>query len=488
MPDSAMNDAATKTALPQPPLDRTASPDSDHDHDLDNCRFGCSPDPIRRSLRGGADTLPKVAEAVTRTVTAAARPRPKPQILLGTTPAWRQDCLKRTAHIPAGYTYLGQLMGHDIGSSVPQSSVPHSKGADALMGPKRYNLIDNPLTLETVYGPGPSMLSHLYEPETMLFRLTPGARLARVFTGLMGSDHYAIRALYDERNRDTLMLHELAVAWMQFHNLCARTLLDRGTRPFTAYAKSRLHVVHVWHEIIRKDILPRFLHPEFIAPNPLPEAWQLPETTLLHGLFRAFHAMPLAAYDLGASGLHNLQGLMKSGFDHSLAEAEWRIDWPLFFGDKPGGPMTGLSASVAPELRAPVTAAAVTVMDNESTRDADPLRAGSPEMRAALALLPAPWPEKLAPARLAADFNAAYDKSPVDITERDLEDGPLYQMIMVEAQLYGRKGGLGPFGSALLCGSINGSIDRIEPRPAPVEGLTRFQPQTMLELINLVRG
>ncbi|MBU3029901.1 hypothetical protein [Paracoccus marinaquae] len=466
--------------------------------DLQDCRFGCGPVPVspapRPAPRGAA--TPRAAGAAADD--AGVRDRLPPEILLRSNHAWRKTSLQATAHIPSGYTYLGQLMGHDMGSSVPLSSVPHVTrgnviGAVSVLGPRRYNLIDNPLTLETVYGSGPMMLSHVYDPDTMLFRLTPGARLARVYRGshdpMSQADNRPIRALYDERNRDTLMLHELAVAWMQFHNLCARRLLASGRKPFEAYAMARAHSVRVWHGIIRDDILARFLHPEIaaMAEDDLPPEWRLDEVTLLHGLFRAFHAMPLAAYDLGRQGMHNLADLLKSGFDVSEAESDWNIDWPLFFGLKPGGPMTGLSASVAPELRAPTTAAAVIALDNSAAAEARPLRPGNAKIEAALALLPAPWPTRLAPLALATEFRARHPDSPVDVTADMIEWGPLFQMIMIEAQLYGQKGGLGPFGSALLRASITGTIDRVVLAPEQEGAGNLPRPATMMKLIELVR-
>ena len=468
--------------------------DSNQGHLLTQpCRFGCGPAPLRpprtRSESPTADTLPPADSA------EEVRP---PVILLQTTHAWRRTCLMRTAHIPAGYTYLGQLLGHDIGSSVPQSTVPHvtrgnAIGAVSILGTSRYNLIDNPLTLETIYGPGPLMLSHLYDPDTLLFRLTPRARLARLYRrrsdSLADSDSQPIRALYDERNRDTLMLHELAVAWMQFHNLCARQLMEQRVTPLDAYVITRAHAVHVWHGIIRGDILPRFLHPRIaaMADHDLPPEWRLDEATLLHGLFRAFHALPLASYHLGRDGPHNLSELLKSGFEVSEAEATWRIDWPRFFGKKPGGPMTGISASVAPELRAPVTAAAVIAKDHETGIKTETLRAGNRAIRAAIARLPDDWRDRLAPAAMAAEFQARHPDSPAELDAKALEWGPLFQMLMVEAQLYGHDGGLGPLGSALLRASVAGSMDRIVPKDESPDASDLPRPATMLDLIELTR-
>lgn len=463
------------------------------------CRFGCAPEAASDDEAGADLAHPPAASAMRSLRAAAPLPpyaRKVPQLLMTADPGWRRACLAASAHIPSGYTYLGQLMGHDMGSSVQLSAVPHVQrgnviGAVSVLGPQRYNLIDNPLTLETIYGPGPMMLTHLYDPDTMLFRISPGARLARVYqAGADATDagrRNLFRALYDERNRDTLMLHELAVAWMQFHNLCARQLLAGGETPFRAYVVVRNHAVRVWHGIVRDDILPRFLHPLIAAQDDLPDAWRLDEKTLLHGLFRAFHAMPLAAYDLGRTGVHNLRSLLKTGFDHSEAETDWSVDWALFFGERTGGPRTGLSASIAPELRAPVTAAAVIALDSNSTGEAQPLRPGNPLMQAALAALPDPWPARLSPQALVADFAAGFPAAPVAIEAEGISWGPLFQMLLIEAQLHGQNGGFGPFGSALLKGSILGSIDRVQTAcRTSASGLPR--PKTMLELIKLVRG
>ncbi len=411
-----------------------------------------------------------------------------PEILLRSTLEWRIACLAQAAHVPAGYTYLAQLMGHDMGSSISADAVPYA-GTRA----PRYNLIDNPLTLETVYGPGPSLLAHVYDPETLLFRLTPGARLARIYARgrdtISDVDPRPIRALYDERNRDTLMLHELTVAWMQFHNRNARALLAGGASAFEAYCHARAHAVRVWHGILLGDVLPRFVHPEINAlpPDRLPASWMLDETTLLHGLCRAFHALPLAAYHLGRSGQHNLNTLLKRSYDISEAEADWFIDWPQFLGGQPGGPMTGMSASVAAELRAPVTAMAVIELDRKAAIAAKPLRAGNADIRQAIADLPAAWRDRIAPAQLAADFAESYPMAPIHMDAATLEWGPLFQFLMVEAQIHGRDGGFGPLGSALLRASVQGSASRV--LLAPETGQTRAlpRPQTMLDLITLVR-
>lgn len=89
-------------------------------------------------------------------------------------------------------------------------------------------------------------------------------------------------------------------------------------------------------------------------------------------------------------------------------------------------------------------------LDNASAAIADPMRAGDAGIARAIAALPDPWPARLSPQALAADFTAAYPAAPIRIAAEVLEWGPLYQFLMVEAQLHGQSGGFGPLGSALL--------------------------------------
>jgi hypothetical protein len=419
-------------------------------------------------------------------------PRQPPEILLNPNLEWRKSCLAQVGHIPSGYTYLSQLMGHDMGSSVPLDSVPHvlrapinpARNLTPGVSRRRYNLIENPLTLETIYGAGPTMLSHLYDPQTLLFRLSPRAHQAQL--NWFGQSQL-IRSLYDERNRDTLMLHELAVAWMQYHNRCARKLLVTGKSPFAAYADARAHVVRVWHKVLREDLLPRFIHPAIasldeadLSPN-----WQLDEPTLLIGLFRCFHALPLAGYKFSHSGPHNLNSLMKSGYQPSDAEIDWRVGWDQFLGATPGGPRTGISLSIAGEMRMP--AGLIASLDFHSSSKDNPSQLGNAPVVAMISDLPGDWSQKVTPDQLVQDFNAAHPSAPVHLEAEPLARGPLYQVLMVEAQCHGQNGGFGPLGSALLRASVLGSVKRVEVGPEPTGLAGEENPATMLELINLVR-
>jgi hypothetical protein len=68
-----------------------------------------------------------------------------------------------------------------------------------------------------------------------------------------------------------------------------------------------------------------------------------------------------------------------------------------------------------------------------------------------------------------------------------IEWGPLFQSLMIEAQLHGVQGGFGPLGSALLRGSVQGSIDRVRLTTDASGAQNLPRPATMLELIATVK-
>ena len=401
---------------------------------------------------------------------------------------WRRQTMEGRRHIPAGYTYLAQLMGHDIGSSVRLSHLPWVAPSDAEgpAGAVGHNLIENPLTLETVYGPGPGFATHLYDPRTLRFRLDPHARIANTF----GQGDGMIRALYDERNRDTPMLHELTVAIMQCHNRCAERLSEAGLSPMEAYGLSRAHLVKRWHHILRHDLLPVFVDPE-TAQGPLDPAFALDEVTLLHGLFRTFHALPLRHYPMTARSVQRLPDLMKSGFQPSDAESfGWTIDWPFFFarpdddvtlGTMPK-PLTGLCFSAERRLMGPL-GRCLMVADQDSARRMGALRIDSDEMKEARQHL---RDDTAAPDRLAAGI-AAMPGAP-EVTAEMFAKAPIFVALLAEAQLSGPEGRFGPLGAALLKASMDASMARVRFAPATEDRLAELadllpQPETMLALI-----
>lgn len=381
---------------------------------------------------------------------------------------WRQAC-KDTAHIPAGYTYLAQLMGHDLGNSLAASLVPWTaKTAHEHMPFARYNLIENPLTLETVYGKGPMGTHGLYHARNCLFRLEKGATLA--MNVRYSPDEPAERLLADNRNRATLMLHKMAVLWMQYHNEIAREIMaSEGFSEhshaqkayfFDVFTRARQRVLQAWHRVIMQDALPQLAHPAALALSDadLANVYLLEDIPVLNGIMRAFHALPLKRYRLSAAGNFPF-GQLREG--KTGEKQNWRLDWAFFFGPEARN-KTGFSASYS-ALFTMLSGRSIMEADLKSAVAALPYDKVHAEVLAAHAQLPPALKRDISAATLEHLFNARTSQ----IGVKGVESGafaqiPLFLTLMLEAQFYGENGSLGPFGSGMLrrflahkVGSIN---------------------------------
>jgi hypothetical protein len=120
--------------------------------------------------------------------------------------------------LPAGYTYFGQFVDHDI-TFDPVSSLMRQDDPDALVDYRTPRF-----DLDNLYGRGPSDQPYLYQPDGLHLTLgkpvsedprTAGPDLQRVETG---------RAIIgDPRNDENLIVSQLQSTFLRFHN----TVLDQ---------------------------------------------------------------------------------------------------------------------------------------------------------------------------------------------------------------------------------------------------------------------
>lgn len=411
-------------------------------------------------------------------------------------PAHRERRMATKAVIPAGYTYFAQLIAHDLGNSVDIDAVPHRGGAKELsftqkmLPPVRYNLIENPLTLETVYGPGPTLLTHVFDHRTFLFRVIPKRTVSVQLGNPVDATDHSIRALYDGRNRDTTFLHRLAVIWMKYHNYVARDYqeilrLGDWREKAKIYSGARSHVISVWHEVIRKDFLRAFVDPARLPAN-VKNVPDLDETTLLHGVFRTFHALPRSSYFM--SGVHQrLTDLLLTSLNDRPAADRWSLSWEDFFTGTQRGTKTGLSASVSPSL----TVRGGLQLSSLDLRTADavnPQRLGDEKIKDVISHLGDSDASHLDPGALAQATNDLFGvvSGSEQLSAEDIEWMPLFATLMIEADLHGKDGRFGPLGGLILTKMIEDILENVVVPPSPSDKLPRFK--SMLEIIDYVQN
>lgn len=278
--------------------------------------------------------------------------------------------------IPAGFTYLGQFIDHDITLDLTALS---EKFEDPL---QLDNFRSPGLDLDCLYGLGPGPHSHLFGRDTGNF--APGPRF------LIGTAHtsndqngQAIPSLPndlersrqgfaligDHRNDENLVVAQTHLAFLKFHNKVADRLAAQGTAASELFEKTREMVRWHYQWLVLHDFVERLVELGLVD--------NILKTGRKFYKFKKWPYMPVefsvAAYRLGHSMVresYNYNRVFRPG---GLAEAtlallfrfsglsghivgntvppgtptpqpvlptNWVIDWRRFFDFKtpPGGP------------------------------------------------------------------------------------------------------------------------------------------------------
>jgi hypothetical protein len=172
--------------------------------------------------------------------------------------------------IPAGYTYLGQFIDHDI-------TFDTASLKETLIDPLAIENFRTPtLDLDCLYGDGASGQPYIYErenPEKFLIgntSLAPGGGDATIKTNLphdlpRASNGFAL--IGDPRNDENLVVAQTHLAFLRFHNKVVDQLTD-GTiprqDPFSKTIFQEARTLVTWHYqwIILYDFLHRILDNE----------------------------------------------------------------------------------------------------------------------------------------------------------------------------------------------------------------------------------
>jgi hypothetical protein len=265
--------------------------------------------------------------------------------------------------IPAGYTYLGQFIDHDI-TFDPASSLQGQNDPDALI-----DFRTPALDLDNVYGRGPADQPYMYEPDGIHFafgkELTFGDKKksnARDLPRSAGTDRAIIG---DKRNDENVIVSQLQGAFLKFHNNVADALLKLSSK--TTFEEIQRVVRWHYQWVVLHDFLPRIVGQDVvhdILPH-LKENMSIykhkPELHFFHwhtrpyipvefsvAAYRYGHSMVRPIYrlntELGANATPDeiKRGVAGRQFIFAAVEkqalngfhgfpTQWAIDWNLFF-------------------------------------------------------------------------------------------------------------------------------------------------------------
>jgi hypothetical protein len=242
--------------------------------------------------------------------------------------------------IPAGFTFLGQFVDHDI-TFDPTSSLERQNDPEAIR-----NFRTPLLELDSVYGSGPVASAHLYDSSA-----GPRAFPTKLLIGLdskgqendLPRNRQGTALLGDPRNDENLIISQLHLAFLKFHNKVVDYIQANGNEDGTKPVDNRMAFADAqrivrWHYqwIVLNEFLPLIVGEDRvndILGSTGPLVGQDPIGNVLDklGYFR-WKEEPYIPIEFAAAAYR---------FGHSQVRAGYSINnqfGSLLFPDSPTGP------------------------------------------------------------------------------------------------------------------------------------------------------
>ena len=280
--------------------------------------------------------------------------------------------------IPAGFTYLGQFVDHDITLDLTSFG---EKEAD----PTAIENFRTPaLDLDSIYGLGPDGSRQLYArnpgdfsgktpgPKFLLGNTNPTDDAPDPFPNDLPRNPEGFALIGDHRNDENLLVAQTHLAMLKFHNKVCDQLIAAGKPAGTIFKEARQIVTWHYQWMVLHDLVERITEKGIVA--------KILEEGRRFYRFKKTPYMPVefsaAAYRLGHSMVRETYShnrLQETGFDllfmftglsgaiglpggFPLLPSNWIIDWRRFHEvapnpeDVPLNPSRKIDPSISPQL------------------------------------------------------------------------------------------------------------------------------------------
>lgn len=167
--------------------------------------------------------------------------------------------------VPAGYTYFGQFIDHDLTFDSTSSLDPSSSSDPTNLRTPRFDL-------DCLYGDGPAGQPFMYDPagEKLLFKNDPSAsKKPQDPAGqdlLRNPDGRAI--IGDKRNDENSIVSQIQFGFVRYHNAVVDALkkTDPNTwnSPGDVFESARNEVRWTYQQLVVEDFLPRIVRAEVL--------------------------------------------------------------------------------------------------------------------------------------------------------------------------------------------------------------------------------
>ncbi|MFM9921724.1 peroxidase family protein [Variovorax sp. H27-G14] len=210
--------------------------------------------------------------------------------------------------VPAGYTYFGQMVDHDLTFDSTSTLDPETGSAPTNLRTPRFDL-------DCLYGDGPDAQPFMYDAagEKLLFKNDPpgsstGPKAVAARDLLRNPNGRAI--IGDKRNDENSIVSQLQLAFVKYHNAVVDALKTRAPStwsvPDRLFPSARNEVRWTYQRLLVDDFLPRIIHAEVLdnlhhrTPDERAPNYALYPPEKRYNLPREFVA---AAYRFGHSGV-----------------------------------------------------------------------------------------------------------------------------------------------------------------------------------------
>ena len=384
-----------------------------------------------------------------------------------------------------GYTYFGQFIGHDLTLDSTPLAGPYP---DPELTP---NYRTPSFDLDHIYGRGPQESPFLYEgrPGEECFKV--GATTPTGYLRDLPVEHgmVLIGDLQDTRDLDNLILRQLHVVFLKFHNEAMKQLgsdppaitgIDH-LGPGTLFERAQRLVRWHYQWIIRHDLLPRILHNDVWSyqerrsrRRPAPGTSYAVPIEFSLAAFRFGHSMVRNAYRLNCRRKRVVIGeLMALGQKASAIPDDYLIEWGTFFDGLPASGPQASSSFIDTSL-----GLAMHGLSPGTLRLANKLEPPDPSNLPVRTLLRGgraglPSGQEVANTLLAQGRIKASDRLTVSQLTQDTcdhsgsilhkvgleQDTPLFYYLLKEAELVSGGLTLGPVGSHIVSEVIQGALE-----------------------------
>ena len=173
----------------------------------------------------------------------------------------------QNTEIPAGYTYLGQFIDHDITLDRKTELTVNGKVEPGCIENFRTPSLD----LDSLYGNGPDCENSkcLYKDDKRTFEIGKTSPVDNLGLGIFDNDlprqgngpfnpEYYVAIIGDHRNDENLAVAQTHLAFLKFHNALAEA------KPNKSFEELRREVTLHYQAIILTDFLPKILDQEVL--------------------------------------------------------------------------------------------------------------------------------------------------------------------------------------------------------------------------------